>query len=516
MTTPISIAQTGIRPAGSLRLFAPFAAGILFAAVLCLGVGIDGPTKKLLLGALGAAALAPVVAWIPGLLQSSLLFALAATLSISIKKHLVFVKGHLGGAIGLRISITEVLMCALLVAAVAGLASIRRRIRVDRTIATAFAAYFVFATLSVLGATDVQLAFYEWTALIQAFLVFIFLENWLDRPARLRVFAAGLLAGLIIQSAVTIIQQKKPGMLQLAFLGAADDQEDRIINGRVALPDVDTGTTFVEGEVTHRPTGLLIHPNVLALYLVLSIPVAAAAWLYLGGWHFQLLSLCALALGLIAIYMSLSRSGWAGLAGALALGGYFLRRRGKLRISGLKRVLMAGAMAGLLVFLGLRADRIYSRWKDTAGEALDFRRDLTVIAWNMIAQHPLMGVGLNSFVSVSNRYDEAGMTRLKAFPVHNIFLLETSETGLPGGIAFIALAGLMFARCLRAARSCRTSASHALAVLTTTGIFGFWIGELSNFVYRVPIITSLIWAHCAFILAIGRICGPPEAPKEES
>ena len=69
-------------------------------------------------------------------------------------------------------------------------------------------------------------------------------------------------------------------MLELSFLGAADDQEDKIVNGRVALPDVDTGTTFVEGEVTHRPTGLLIHPNVLALYLVLTIPISLwSRWL---------------------------------------------------------------------------------------------------------------------------------------------------------------------------------------------------------------------------------------------
>jgi putative inorganic carbon (hco3(-)) transporter len=499
------------------RLFSGAAAmvtGAVCAALLSAAAGMGPKADLLVLAAIVGIGLVPIISWFPGLASRLLLLLLAATLSVSIKKHLWFERGHLGGAIGVRISVTEVLIMCLLATLCAELLRDRPiRILRDPSINFVFGVYLFFATGSMLAANSPKLAFFQWLASIQAFAVFLFLLNYLNSPQRLKIFVAGLLIGLGLQASIAIVQVERPGLLDLSSLGAAEEEEDVITNGSVDLPDVDTGTTFISGEITHRPTGLLIHPNVLALYLVLTIPVAAAVWLSFPEWHFQVLALVTFALGVVALYLSLSRSGWIALGGALGIAAFLIWRWKQLAISRFKRHIVILACLALVVAVGLKTDRILSRMRDTADEALDFRRDLTVMAVRMIVDHPFLGVGLNSFVSTAEPYDATGMTRLKVYPVHNTFLLEMSETGLPGGLVFIALVFLVGKRGFQSARSCRAGAAHALALLATCGFVGFWIGDMSNFVYRIPIMTSLVWAHIALVLAIGRVCGRPSASQ---
>jgi len=48
----------------------------------------------------------------------------------------------------------------------------------------------------------------------------------------------------------------------------------------------------------------------------------------------------------------------------------------------------------------------------------------------MIAAHPLLGVGLNNFCGNMYLYDKYAVTAVFPAPVHNLFLLTASETGL--------------------------------------------------------------------------------------
>ena len=70
----------------------------------------------------------------------------------------------------------------------------------------------------------------------------------------------------------------------------------------------------------------------------------------------------------------------------------------------------------------------------------------------MTLHNPVTGVGLNTFVDQLPPYDPAQTSRLKAYPVHDIFLLESSETGLGGGVAFLSLAVLMIQKAFSYAR----------------------------------------------------------------
>jgi putative inorganic carbon (hco3(-)) transporter len=467
-----------------------------------LAVAAQNGTKGLVViggGLIGLSALV-VLAKAPGLPERVLLLAMAVTLSISIKFHPVFRPDHLGGAIGLRVSITDLMMGGLVLLALGP--ALRRgwaRVRADGALAVAASAYLVWAVASTLASADRTLGWFQVSAVVQAMVVGLFVasRHWAWQPRR--VFVSGLLAALLLQSGIAILQSMRPGLVTLQFLGAAEYAEDT----GDAIPVVDVGATTIAGQAAYRPTGLLIHPNVLAAYFVLTLPLALAVALTARTrWERALASAAAVGTT-AALYLSLSRSGWVGMATALTIGAALAWRWRALTLT--RTVRLTIAVAGLALILGIawKADRIYLRLTETAGAAIDFRREYALTAWQMVTDHPLLGVGLNTFTDHAVQYDASGTSRLKAFPVHNAYLLELAETGFPGGLAFSAMVLAMIAAAFRAARQ-STGETRVLVLALAAGIAGFWMTQLSDYLYRIPIMTSLVWAHAGLAIGLAR------------
>src|SRR3990167_3050933 len=68
------------------------------------------------------------------------------------------------------------------------------------------------------------------------------------------------------------------------------------------------------------------------------------------------------------------------------------------------------------------------------------REELIGNAWLIFLQHPIFGVGLNNFIHVQASDLAIGPSRFLQ-PVHNIFLLALSETGIVGIVGLIGLIG---------------------------------------------------------------------------
>jgi O-antigen ligase len=67
------------------------------------------------------------------------------------------------------------------------------------------------------------------------------------------------------------------------------------------------------------------------------------------------------------------------------------------------------------------------------------RSQLANISLEIFKQHPLTGIGLNNFTAVMEHYGFITATTRFLQPVHNIYLLILSETGLIGFIGFLCL-----------------------------------------------------------------------------
>jgi hypothetical protein len=480
------------------------AAGLIAGLAICAIPSAPGKGPALLVAAAAGAALLPVAAYFPRLVEEATFFALALTFSVSLKFHPVFRTDHIGGAIGLRVSITDLLLALL---AVAILARKRQagalRFEADTAILASFGLYWALGAASTLAGSDLELGAFQLVACLQSFVVFVFLVSYVRTRRRLVILLAGMLVALCLQSAVAVAQTRFPDWSALQALGAPEDQELSVVDGDVALPDVDLGATVVQGEVQKRPAGLLIHPNVLGFYLVLGTLTALGVFLAAETSWLSGLGLVAFLLSAAALYVSLSRSGWAGAAFAIALAAVVGRNAFR-SIGRTRRTIVAGLALAACLLLALKADRIYSRIADTADEAIDFRRNLAAMALRMIAAHPFAGVGLNGFEEASPAFDPTGEQRIKRFPVHDVYLLEASEVGLPGGLAFVALVACLITRTLRSAVRC-PPAGRWLPLLVASGIAGFWFAQTSDFVYRIPILTTLLWAHAALAFASARV-----------
>ncbi|HEX4769550.1 MAG TPA: O-antigen ligase family protein [Bryobacteraceae bacterium] len=439
---------------------------------------------------------------IPKRLDLTLLFGLAATLSLSIKKHFLFRDNHIGGSIGLRFSITDAFVIALLVALlVRATSNANFRVRLNGPVTKAFLLYLAIAALSTTFGADIELGVFELVALVQAYLLFAFLTNYLSNRRLIGTFIAGSLFGLLLQCGATFIEVVRPGYLHLASLGAVTEEEDLVVRGKTNLPHTDHGTTFIAGEVQERPSGLLIHPNALALYLAMLIPVAAGVWLGHFNWRFRLLAALALAAGFGAIYFTLSRSGWLALFAAMVCASFAAKKWRLLRIGLREKLAIAFVAVATLTVAAVKADKIVARLTDTASEAVDFRTQLSWTALRMLSEHPFLGIGLNSFDVVASDYDASTTSRIKVYPVHNCVLLEFSELGLFGGTSFLILLGAAFVTLYRSARTASSVAGRLISIFTGCGVGGFFLGDLSNPLYRTPILTSLVWAQFGLAIA---------------
>jgi O-Antigen ligase len=507
MTTVIRLArgeQDVLRSSGYLAM--ALASGLSLALLLVWAVASQGKTSAVVIAGMFALGCWPILAAFRGQLQKGLLLGLAATLSISLKFHLAYRADHFGGAIGYRVSITELLVAAILLCAAWGASHSRKvPIRINKPVFLAFSAYLLFAAMSAFASDDVEVGLYQLSALITSFLLFVFLSNYLTTRERIRVFVSGLLLGIVLQSAVAIVQVKRPGLLSLNFLGASEEVEPAQADGNIDLPDVDLGTTTVGGEITHRPTGLLIHPNVLALYLVLMIPLALAVWLGSRNTGMEWFGFGTLCLGAATIYLTLSRSGWVGLLVALVLASLFWLRGRLPRFTTLKRTLLVLMLVVALAGVAVKARTIYLRVTESSSEAIDFRVNLGKAALGMLADHLTFGVGLNNFINHVEDYDLSGMSRIKKYPVHNIVLMEFSETGLFGGVAFLVLVATLLVQTVRWSLRSKDPEYRMLGLFLACGLVGFWVAEMSGFVSRIPIMTSLLWCCVGLIYALQRV-----------
>jgi O-antigen ligase len=181
------------------------------------------------------------------------------------------------------------------------------------------------------------------------------------------------------------------------------------------------------GSVWLRSFGTFPHPNILGGFLAISL-----IWIldsFIAGFHKDqhspvcLFQFLAFLLGLFALFISFSQSAWAAFILGLVL---YLQI--KMSVGGGVNRLKLSWLAFGLIFLILSFFYIYKLPLDSANTR---RIDLTQVAFSLWGSHPLVGIGAGNFVSASSYFWKE--------PVHNIYFLILSETGIVGFLPFLLL-----------------------------------------------------------------------------
>ncbi len=321
---------------------------------------------------------------------------------------------HLGALGGLNISATTIALAGLYLMWFAELAA-RRTSVVPGTLRAALPliVYVGFTALSIVAAGNKVLSAYEVALLFQTLLLFVYVAGSIHTRDEVCFVLTALASCLLIESALTLV---------LPYIGS-----HKIIGvSTYAQSDTIAGGSYSRFGGTIGPTNtaasffsLLIAPAVAMVAAPLSRKVKGIA-------------AAAVPLATLALILTLSRGGWV----ALVVSFTFLTLAGVKRGWISPRVPIAFAVVLtvlVLPFSGTLAARITGSDQGSASS----RIPLIQLAWNVIRDHPVLGVGANNLATVIPNYAGPQFDRDWIYTVHDKYLLVWAEAGIGALLAFL-------------------------------------------------------------------------------
>ena len=262
---------------------------------------------------------------------------------------------------------------------------------------------------------------------------------------------------------------------------------------------------------TGRAVGSFTDPNILGTFLALALPGALVLGLT-GPVARRPVALVAAGLILAGLGLSLSRGGLLAAAGTLlVLMAWAPMRRVALlgtAVVIVLAVLNANPLAGVQ-----QVDTVVERVVSVryAGQTqFDQRSDIYRVTPQIIADHPVLGVGANQYSLVAPHYGLIDpYTGFTFDHAHDIALTIGAELGLVGlaGLAWlvVALAGVLWRACVRA------PVDRALAISVTAALVGLSLQGLVDYTVRSNIVAALVavLAGCGVALSRPARAAPP-------
>jgi putative inorganic carbon (HCO3(-)) transporter len=324
--------------------------------------------------------------------------------------------GELGAVGGFNLSLTTIALVGLYGAwLIDCLVHRYRSERVPASLVLPLATYVTIATLSLVVARDVGLHARGLVLLVQMFLLYVYLVGTIRTRQDVCFVARWLLYGLVLEGLVI-------GLSVVGGVFAVPGLQVRMDVFDEGVEDFGTAARF---------SGTLGNPNFAAGYLELLLAPALAILGTNLGRYYKALAVLGLSLGSGALIGTFSRGGWLAASVSLTIAYFLLWRRRKLS-PGVPVVLLALLVSLALLFHEPIANRL-------TGEDLGAARSrvpMMMMARNIIADSPLLGVGANNYTeALRRRTPEFGNEWL--FTVHNKYLLVWAETGTVGLLAYL-------------------------------------------------------------------------------
>ncbi len=381
---------------------------------------------------IAAFAIAVAVAVIPGLWSAAGLAALAVVVLVlaspRVAVYLLALSVPLGSLLEvgadstLTVSPTEVL-AGLLALSWAAHALARRRFVIPLTpLLVPLLALIAAVAVSVYQAKVPALTLKESVKWIELALVYLFVVAEMGTGRQMRALLWFLFAAASIEAMI--------GLVQFALgIGPKAFEIGRFM----------------------RAYGTFEQPNPFAGYLGMLVPILAAFLLSRPSRRERNAAVIIGVLVAAALAASLSRGAWVGIGIALATMALFWSRRSRLLLA---IGAIASAPVAALVFLNLLPAEVTGR----LATVLDYFRFIDVrtetatpenwallervahwqAALDMIAAHPLLGVGAGNYPAVYEEFMVPGWTEPLGH-AHNYYLNMAAETGIPGLLLYVVL-----------------------------------------------------------------------------
>lgn len=342
--------------------------------------------------------------------------------------------------------------------------------------------FVLLSFLSIFNSGQPDFTFLEFVRHIKVFFLFLLLRRvfFLDERSIHSVCRAALLI-VFVEFAISALQ---------LMSGTVDVTEDA----------AEVKEVFVEGGLV-RVAGTLRHPNLLALFLNMLMPFIVFGVLHL---RYKIIYMASALVVLGVIMLTYSRTQMA-LYFVIVLISLFVmegRRKRALIRSG---KVLAALVPALLVVISLvlvNAEELYERFFNAPETNTSTRLVLNAIALGMIFENPLIGIGWNSFVDTMWEYDPFKMAASFQYPVHNMYLLIFSETGILGLLSYLYLLYRLYKCYLFGVSRLKEVASRNLMRVAGVLVLIVLLTGLQGWSFRADSIQFMVWVSYALIAAM--------------
>ncbi len=296
------------------------------------------------------------------------------------------------------------------------------------------------------------------------------------------------------------------GLVELGYAETAGGNLDKLVLTPIGSFQRGGINVFgaVDGANVFRPNALTLDPNHLGIMLMVPILILLPIYLRLGKGH-RLRAPLALVLGFLALVelATLSRSGILGIVVGLAILAIpYLRRLISLRLL----APIAGLAAVVAIIVAQRADffsEVFRARTSLSGNSTRIHLEIYDLLGPVIRDNPLFGLGLNTF----STYFEF-ITGRSNFGPHSYYVAVLTETGLIGGLVFIAWIGYLLVRLGVLHRVGRRllAAGEGTGALVRPLAFGLTAALVGTLVANVFYLT--IQFYYFFVLALFIVAAP--------
>jgi O-antigen ligase len=268
--------------------------------------------------------------------------------------------------------------------------------------------YLFFVCISLFAARNIFLALYEFFLLFQMFLLFLYIVGTVRSREEIILIITLLIISMMLEGIIMV------------YL--------RVVGHSFSFP----GTLGYIDPRSLRVGGTVGSPINAANFLTMVSISALGVFLTRLGKSYKFVASAAFCIGVGALILTKSRGGWIGLVFCVSLL-FLLAWKRKLLPAYLPIIMTIISIVIMMLFHETILTRIFG---DDGGSASD-RLPLMKLAFSIIKDHPLLGVGANNFAVMIEEYTTKGYWGAWLYTVHNKYLLVWSELGLGGLLAYI-------------------------------------------------------------------------------
>jgi hypothetical protein len=289
---------------------------------------------------------------------------------------------------------------------------------------------------------------------------------------------------------------------------------------------------YITARVVSRSVGTFRHPNTLAMYTDLILPILTALFLARGATQ-RVLGLFAVAIlaGFVCVLFTKSRAAMLLLPASLgAVVGVSIL----LRPTGRKFMVLGAGMVIVALIVALALPRLIRRFESAPKESAETREYFNAAA-EVMARENTFGVGINLYsLALSHpRYywhvypDKVDVEDPEAFresvqgqsrlgTAHHIYWLYAAETGFPGLAVFLLHIGIFWARNFWLFLCERDEWTRSIYLGLLVGVSFFHLHGLLEWIFRQTEVQYLYFILMGTMVALAEIRRVERRPRAVS